>query len=47
MDTQFATAAAVVASILNGAHMVRVHDVRAMRAAADVADEVLASEVRE
>lgn len=39
--TEFATAAAVVASILAGAHMVRVHDVPAMRAAADVADEVL------
>jgi dihydropteroate synthase len=47
VGTQFATAAAVVASILNGAHMVRVHDVHAMRVAADVADEVLASEVRE
>ncbi len=40
-ETEFATAAAVAASILGGAHIVRVHDVRAMRAAADVADEVL------
>ena len=47
VGTQFATAAAVVASIMNGAHMVRVHDVHDMRVAADVADEVLASEVRE
>lgn len=47
VGTQFATAAAVVASIMNGAHMVRVHDVHVMRVAADVADEVLASEVRE
>ena len=39
--TMFATAAAVTASILGGAHMVRVHDVRQMRAAADVADEIL------
>jgi dihydropteroate synthase len=40
-DTRFATAAAVTACILNGAHILRVHDVREMRAAADVADEIL------
>jgi len=40
-ETKFATAAAVTASILGGAHIVRVHDVREMRAAADVADEIL------
>jgi dihydropteroate synthase len=40
-ETHFATAAAVTASILNGAHIVRVHDVLEMRAAADFADEVL------
>jgi dihydropteroate synthase len=40
-ETAFATAAAVTASILAGAHIVRVHDVREMRAAADVADEIL------
>jgi dihydropteroate synthase len=40
-ETLFATAAAVTAAILNGAHMVRVHDVSEMRAAADVADEIL------
>jgi dihydropteroate synthase len=40
-ETRFATAAAVTACILGGAHMVRVHDVPEMRAAADVADEVL------
>ena len=39
--TKFATAAAVAAAILGGAHLVRVHDVREMRAAADVADEIL------
>jgi dihydropteroate synthase len=39
--TEFATAAAVTAAILNGAHMVRVHDVRAMKAVVDVADEVV------
>jgi dihydropteroate synthase len=42
-DTRFATAAAVTVSILSGAHIVRVHDVREMRAAADVADEILRS----
>jgi dihydropteroate synthase len=40
-ETLFATAAAVVAAILGGAHLVRVHDVLEMRAAADVADEIL------
>jgi dihydropteroate synthase len=40
-ETKFATAAAVCACILEGAHIVRVHDVREMRAAADVADEIL------
>jgi dihydropteroate synthase len=46
-ETKFATAAAVTAAILSGAHLVRVHDVREMRAAADVADEILASKVSE
>lgn len=40
-ETEFATAAAVTAAILAGAHLVRVHGVREMRAAADVADEIL------
>jgi dihydropteroate synthase len=40
-ETLLATAAAVTASILGGAHLVRVHDVAEMRAAADVADEIL------
>jgi dihydropteroate synthase len=40
-ETRFATAAAVTVSILGGAHIVRVHDVRDMRPAADVADEIL------
>ena len=40
-ETKFATAAAVVAAVLEGAHVVRVHDVREMRAATDVADEIL------
>ena len=40
-ETRFATAAAVAIGVLGGAHILRVHDVREMRAAADVADEVL------
>ncbi len=39
-EMTYATAAAVVACILGGAHIVRVHDVREVRAAADVADEI-------
>lgn len=39
--TRFATAAAVTACILAGAHIVRVHDVKEMKIAVDVADEVL------
>jgi dihydropteroate synthase len=40
-ETRSATAAAVAASVLAGAHIVRVHDVPEMRAAANVADEIL------
>lgn len=40
-ETKFASAAALTACILGGAHILRVHDVREMRAAADVADEIL------
>ena len=43
-ETKFATAAAVTAAVLAGAHIVRVHDVREMRAATDVADEILRTE---
>ena len=39
--TEFASAAGVAAAILAGAHLVRVHDVAAMRAAASVADAVV------
>ena len=39
-DTAFATAAAVALSVMNGAHIVRVHDVKEMRAVVQVADEV-------
>jgi dihydropteroate synthase len=38
--TEYATAAAVTASILNGAHIVRVHDVRTMKSVAEVADAI-------
>jgi dihydropteroate synthase len=44
-ETRFATAAAITAAVLHGAHIVRVHDVREMRAAADVADEILRQRV--
>jgi dihydropteroate synthase len=44
-DTRFATAAAVTACVLGGAHIVRVHDVREMRAATDMADEILRQNV--
>ena len=39
--TSFATASAVAVSILQGAHMVRVHEVAEMRVVAGVADAVL------
>jgi dihydropteroate synthase len=39
-ETEFATAAAVTAAILHGAHLVRVHDVKAMKAVVEVADEI-------
>jgi len=40
-QTELATAAAVTASILKGAHLVRVHDVAAMKVVVDVADEIM------
>jgi dihydropteroate synthase len=40
-ETSYATSAAVAIAVLRGAHIVRVHDVREMRAAAAVADEIL------
>ena len=43
-ETLYATAAAVSASIMNGASMVRVHDVAIMRAVANVADEIARGE---
>jgi dihydropteroate synthase len=38
---RFATAAAVTVAALNGAHILRVHDVAEMRAAAEIADRIL------
>jgi len=40
LETEFAGAAAVTAAILYGAHLVRVHDVKAMKAAVEIADEI-------
>jgi dihydropteroate synthase len=39
-ETEFATAAAVAACVLGGAHLVRVHDVKAMRPVVAVADQI-------
>jgi dihydropteroate synthase len=39
-DTTFATAGAVAAAVLNGAHIVRVHDVKQMQSVLLVADEI-------
>ena len=40
LETEFASAAAVAAAILFGVHIVRVHDVKAMRAVIEVIDEI-------
>ena len=40
IETEFASAAAVAAAVLYGAHIVRVHDVKTMRAVVEVADEI-------
>lgn len=45
--TEYATAAAVTACILNGAHIVRVHDVKAMRSVVDTADAIRQAVVEE
>ncbi len=39
-DIELATAAAVTASILNGIHIVRVHNVKAMKSVAEIADTI-------
>ncbi len=44
LETEFASAAAVAAAVLHGAHIVRVHDVVAMKAVVEVADEIARSE---
>jgi dihydropteroate synthase len=47
-ETLYATAAAVAISIMNGAHIVRVHDVKEMRAVVQITDEVVrAADVKE
>jgi dihydropteroate synthase len=43
-ETMFATAAAVTAAILGGAHLVRVHDVKEMKAVARIADAIVRGE---
>jgi dihydropteroate synthase len=40
LETEFATAAAVSASIFSGAHIVRVHDVKAMKVVAEITDVI-------
>jgi dihydropteroate synthase len=45
--TLYATAAAVTAAVLNGAHIVRVHDVREMQAVVQVAEEIARAAVPE
>lgn len=40
VDIEFATAGAVAACVLNGANIVRVHNVKAMRAVVDVVDSI-------
>jgi dihydropteroate synthase len=40
VDLEFATAAAVTACVLNGAHILRVHDVKAMRSVVEVSDAI-------
>ena len=40
LETEFASAAAIAAAVLYGAHIVRVHDVRTMKAVVEVTDEI-------
>lgn len=39
-ETEFATAAAVAASVLGGAHIIRVHDVKTMKAVVETAEAI-------
>jgi len=43
MQTEMATAAAVTVAILGGAHIVRIHDIQAMKPVVQVADAVLSA----
>lgn len=45
LETEFASAAAVAACVLFGAHLVRVHDVKAMKAVVETAEEILRTRV--
>ena len=40
IETEFATAAAVASAIHHGAHIVRVHDVKNMKAVVEIADGI-------
>jgi dihydropteroate synthase len=42
--TEFATAAAAAAAVLNGAHIARVHDVKAIAAAVQITDSIIAAQ---
>jgi dihydropteroate synthase len=46
-ETEFATAAAVTACIMNGAQMVRVHDVTAMKIVVETADAIRTAKTEE
>ena len=41
----YATAAAVAACVLNGAHMIRVHDIQAMKTVAEISNAILHSAI--
>jgi len=43
LQTEMATAAAVTAAILGGAHIVRIHDIQAMKPVVQIADAVLSA----
>lgn len=47
LETEFATAAAVASAIHHGAHIVRVHDVKNMKAVVEIADSIRQMENRE
>ena len=45
--TEFATAAAVTACVLHGAHILRIHDVKAMKSVIDIADVIRGAQTSE